>query len=76
MSSSLAIDQSTAGTKALLVDEHGFIKAKDSLAHKQFYPAPGWVEHDAEEICRRAQTNKTNGKQAHVLEGDIAVISL
>jgi glycerol kinase len=50
MSFILAIDQSTAGTKALLSDEQGFITAKDSINHKQYYPAPGWVEHDAEEI--------------------------
>ena len=50
MSFILAIDQSTAGTKALLVDHKGYIEAKDSINHKQYYPAPGWVEHDAEEI--------------------------
>ena len=50
MSFILAIDQSTAGTKAILSDEQGFITAKDSINHKQYYPAPGWVEHDAEEI--------------------------
>ena len=77
MSFILAIDQSTAGTKALLVDEHGFIKAKDSLAHKQFYPAPGWVEHDAEEIWQNVlKLIKQMVEQAHVLEGDIAGLSL
>jgi len=43
----LAIDQSTSGTKALLVDDEGKIIAKDSLNHPQTYPQPGWVEQDA-----------------------------
>ena len=46
----LAIDQSTSGTKAALVDEQGRIARKASRPHKQYYPAPGRVEHDAEEI--------------------------
>ena len=48
----LSIDQSTAGTKALLVDERGEIVRRSSLAHAQYHPAPGYVEHDAAEIWR------------------------
>lgn len=46
----LAVDQSTSGSKALLVNERGQIFASDSLEHAQLYPQPGWVEHDPEEI--------------------------
>ncbi|MBO1510711.1 glycerol kinase GlpK [Metabacillus sp. BG109] len=46
----LAIDQSTSGTKALLVDSNGTITHKKSASHKQYYPQPGWVEHDPIEI--------------------------
>jgi glycerol kinase len=46
----LAIDQSTSGTKALLVDSNGTIAHKKSASHKQYYPQPGWVEHDPVEI--------------------------
>lgn len=46
----LAVDQSTSGTKATLIDEAGAIVARKSLPHRQFYPAPGCVEHDAQEI--------------------------
>ena len=39
----LAIDQSTSGTKAGLLDEQGSIVKKASLPHAQYYPAPaGW----------------------------------
>ncbi|MBE1440800.1 glycerol kinase GlpK [Paenibacillus sp. OAS669] len=46
----LAIDQSTSGTKALIVDREGCIAAVSTSQHTQYYPAPGWVEHDALEI--------------------------
>lgn len=46
----LSIDQSTSATKVLLFDTRGELLDKFSLPHKQIYPRPGWVEHDAEEI--------------------------
>jgi glycerol kinase len=50
----LAIDQSTSATKALLFDVSGRLIDKAALDHRQIYPRPGWVEHDAEEIWRNA----------------------
>ena len=46
----LAIDQSTSATKALLYSTDGQVIDRESIEHKQYYPRPGWVEHDAEEI--------------------------
>lgn len=46
----LAIDQSTSATKAVLFDATGRIVDKAARDHRQIYPQPGWVEHDAEEI--------------------------
>lgn len=46
----LALDQSTSATKALLFDQDGRALDKESREHRQHYPSPGWVEHDAEEI--------------------------
>jgi glycerol kinase len=46
----LALDQSTSATKALLFEELGQGIDQASLEHRQIYPRPGWVEHDAEEI--------------------------
>jgi len=48
----LAIDQSTSATKAVLFDLHGKVLDESSRAHRQIYPRPGWVEHDAEEIWK------------------------
>ena len=46
----IAVDQSTSATKAVLFNEHCQLVNRINLAHKQYYPQPGWVEHDAEEI--------------------------
>lgn len=46
----LAIDQSTSATKAVLFDAKGTVVDKAAREHRQIYPQPGWVEHDAEEI--------------------------
>ena len=50
MSLILALDQSTSATKAVLFDAQGKVLDRASREHKQIYPRPGWVEHDAEEI--------------------------
>ena len=41
-----------AATKAILFDARGKVLDKDSRSHRQIYPRPGWVEHDAGEIWR------------------------
>ncbi len=46
----LAIDQSTSATKAFTYDSDGRFEPVGTLDHAQHYPAPGRVEHDAEEI--------------------------
>src|SRR5436190_11454625 len=50
MSLILAIDQSTSGTKAVLFNPAGKVIDNASREHRQIYPRPGWVEHDADEI--------------------------
>jgi glycerol kinase len=61
MPSILAIDQSTSATKALLYDARdGRLIHKASLEHRQIYPHPGWVEHDAEEIWLNLQAAVQN----------------
>jgi glycerol kinase len=67
MSNVLAIDQSTSGTKAVLFDRTGRVLGIESRGHRQIYPQPGWVEHDAEEIWQntvavvRALIRRGNG---------------
>lgn len=46
----LSIDQGTTGSRALLFDENGKIVSSAYREFKQYYPKPGWVEHDPDEI--------------------------
>lgn len=46
----LAIDQSTQGTKALLIDHSNKIFWKTALPHKQIVNNQGWISHDLNEI--------------------------
>jgi len=65
MKYTLVIDQSTSATKAMLFDEKESLVARTSIDHKQYYPQPGWVEHDPAEILENTyksaeQVIKTN----------------
>lgn len=46
----LSIDQGTSGTKAIIFDTEGNIVAKASEALRSYYPFPGFVEQDPDEI--------------------------
>ncbi|GHV37660.1 glycerol kinase 1 [Spirochaetia bacterium] len=48
----LVIDQSTSGTKALILDGQGKIIARSDKSHEQKISPEGWVSHDPEEIYR------------------------
>lgn len=50
MKAILALDQGTTSSRAILFDERARILAVAQREYRQFYPQPGWVEHDAEEI--------------------------
>ncbi len=46
----LAIDQGTTGTTCLVVAQDGRVLARAYSEFTQYFPQPGWVEHDADEI--------------------------
>jgi glycerol kinase len=46
----LGIDQGTTGTTSLIFNEKWQICAKGYTEHRQYYPQPGWVEHNPLEI--------------------------
>jgi len=50
MSCVVAIDAGTTGVRALVVDESGAVVDLAYRELTQYFPRPGWVEHDAEEI--------------------------
>ncbi|WP_406944881.1 glycerol kinase GlpK [Halobacillus sp. SY10] len=46
----LSIDQGTTSSRAILFDKAGKIVETAQKEFEQFFPKPGWVEHDANEI--------------------------
>ena len=46
----LSLDQGTTSSRAILFDHNGGIKQMAQKEFHQYYPQPGWVEHDPEEI--------------------------
>ncbi|MHB1234774.1 MAG: glycerol kinase GlpK [Microbacteriaceae bacterium] len=50
-----AIDQGTTSTRCMIFDAAGASVGIAQKEHEQFYPQPGWVEHDAMEIWANAQ---------------------
>ena len=52
MTAILALDQGTTGSTALVVREDGRVIGRGYREFTQFFPEPGWVEHDPREILR------------------------
>lgn len=50
-----AIDQGTTSTRFIVFDPQGDVVAVDQREHRQIFPQPGWVEHDALEIWTRTR---------------------
>jgi glycerol kinase len=73
----LALDQGTTSSRAILFDREGNPRAAASQEFKQYYPQPGWVEHDAEEIwqSQRAVAEKVI-RQAKAVPEDISAIGI
>lgn len=46
----LTLDQGTTSSRAMLVDKKGNVAGVAQQEFKQYFPQPGWVEHDANEI--------------------------
>ena len=46
----LSLDQGTTSSRAILFDHKGSIVHTAQQEFKQYFPKPGWVEHDANEI--------------------------
>ncbi|HCX40471.1 glycerol kinase GlpK [Lactobacillus acetotolerans] len=52
----MAIDEGTTSTRAMIIDHWGKQVASSQKEIPQYFPQPGWVEHDADEIWHAVQT--------------------
>ncbi|NLB46038.1 MAG: glycerol kinase, partial [Clostridiaceae bacterium] len=48
----LSLDEGTTSCRAILFAEDSRIVSSTQQSFRQFYPQPGWVEHDPEEILK------------------------
>jgi glycerol kinase len=72
-----AIDQGTTSTRFIVFDNAGKPVASAQKEHRQIYPEPGWVEHDAEEIWQRTQEVMGEAMgQAGLKAADLAAIGI
>ncbi|MFB6320613.1 glycerol kinase GlpK [Saccharicrinis sp. FJH54] len=73
----LSIDQSTSATKAILFNKQGKLISRTTVPHKQYYPQPGFVEHDPEEIFDNTLEgiHKTL-EDADIREDEIAALAI
>lgn len=73
----LSIDQGTTGTKVLLVDQRANVVGQGFQEHTQYYPQPGWVEHDPAEIVERVKLAVAEAlSSAQALPQDIVAVGL
>ncbi len=73
----VAIDQGTTSTRAIVFDAAGRPVSSGQLEHRQIFPQPGWVEHDATEIWRN--TREAIGRAlatADLTRHDVAAIGI
>jgi glycerol kinase len=73
----LALDQGTTSSRAILFDHAGKAVSSAQQEFAQYYPQPGWVEHDPREIwSSQAAVAKSALKQAKADSGDIAAAGI
>jgi glycerol kinase len=73
----MALDAGTTSNRAIIFDESSRIVGVSQKEFTQYFPQPGWVEHDAEEIWSSMSTvMKEAVEQAGIVASDIAAIGI
>ena len=72
-----AIDQGTTSTRFMVFGRRGEILSSAQLEHRQIFPRPGWVEHDALEIwTNTGKVIEAALAQAGLGAGDLAAVGI
>ncbi len=72
----LSIDQGTTGSRAVLYDKSGGVKASCYREFRQYFPKPGWVEHDPEEIWHSVNASMQKALSSVPKSGKIEAIGI
>lgn len=72
-----AIDQGTTSTRFMVFDHQAGCVSRAQKEHRQYFPHPGWVEHDPKEIWQNtAEVIEKALHQAGLSGKDLAAIGL
>ncbi|CAN5202941.1 glycerol kinase GlpK [soil metagenome] len=72
-----AIDQGTTSSRCIVFNHAGEIVSVAQKEHRQIFPKPGWVEHDAEEIRDNvAEVVKACLAKSGLTPADLAAIGI
>ena len=72
-----AIDQGTTSTRFMVFNRAGRCVSIAQREHQQFYPEPGWVEHDPQEILERTRQVIAEAlQQADLKATDLAAVGI
>lgn len=73
----LAFDQGTTSSRAIVFNRNGDIVSLAQKEFTQFFPQPGWVEHDANEIWSTQSSVATEALiKARITPADVAAIGI
>ena len=73
----LGLDQGTTGTTALLLDENWNVVSRGYKEQTQYYPKPGWVEHNPIELWNAILESTSMAiQEAKIKASDIKCIGL
>src|SRR5580704_4166667 len=72
-----AIDQGTTSSRFVVFDREGETIAMAQREHRQIFPQPGWVEHDADEILDNTRAVISEAlRGASLTRADLAAVGI
>lgn len=73
----LALDQGTTSSRAIVFDSNGQIHSSAQQEFTQFFPQPGWVEHDPKEIWNsQLETALAVLRQGNVKPSEVSAVGI
>ena len=73
----MALDSGTTSNRCILFDAQGHIRGMAQKEFTQYFPQPGWVEHDADEIfATQLEVARQAVQNAGITAGEIATIGI
>lgn len=73
----MALDSGTTSNRCILFDETGAVRGMAQKEFTQYFPQPGWVEHDADEIfATQLEVARQAVANAGIAASDIAAIGI